>query len=369
MSDKVASKFEVYKAGIQESLDEYGFILMGESVGDSALFSCLAYSAGAIDLNPEDLVSPDGKPVRHPMIWKDPDKWNDQFCKPRPDKSSCTPISKDMMNGITWCVKTLADSDPERAIEMGKKIVDYGRANKKAELWIFCTDEEVSKWNITDEDFAGKCVMTPQVSKDLYRVMIYAGWECDALCKITMTTGTNLPVGRTGFGRHLGVIGTFRNGLVEGALNDLSVSYLKDARDDVPNNALYQAVYNTFVEGDQSKAYELLLNSAFFPDNKLPTSANYCTDYLYQRDEVRDEKFTADSDGCIQYRDPNDLANFIEECDLESGKEYKRRTYNDDWLPCGDEFHKGRGVDWLFAAKVALGKVDGSLSIKLHGNK
>ncbi len=68
-------------------------------------------------------------------------------------------------------------------------------------------------------------------------------------------------------------------------------------------------------EAAKSEALAMLLNEGFFPSDGLPTSANYCTDWLTQRDD-----------------DPK------------------------DWSPCPDEAKTHSGGEFLFAAALLLGK-------------
>lgn len=81
-----------------------------------------------------------------------------------------------------------------------------------------------------------------------------------------------------------------------------------------PNNAFFSAVAGLY-SGDQSHTTDLLLNTTLFPADRLPTSADRCEPYLWQRDE---------------------------------GK---------DWLPCPDQTKTHSGADLLLAAAIALGKL------------
>lgn len=116
---------------------------------------------------------------------------------------------------------------------------------------------------------------------------------------------------QTDYQAHLTVLHAFLRGLVYGALTDLEVKTIKSQVDRQPRNAFYQAVYHRFTDGDQTTATRLLMDESFFPADALPTSANYCTDYLWQRD-----------DGTA------------------------------NWTPCPDEAKTHTGADWLVAAAV-----------------
>jgi hypothetical protein len=335
----VVDRRDVYNDAMKMAQDGHGLLAMGDSIGDSALFSCIAYAAGAIDFDPGVLFTSEGKPLRHPEI------------SPAASKS---PISKDMVNGIMWCLYTLAKSNPSYAQGLTVKMIDYGRNNRVAGVWSFCSKEDVEAYKMDEETFVGRCLITPSVAKDIYRVAIFTGWQCDTLCQTTMATGVNLPTIREGFSRHLAVLTTVRNGLIEGAINDNSLNQLKEISSRGPNNALFQAAYTLFSNGDFSRSYELLDDETKFPLDAPPTSDNYCTDYLYQRDEIREE-ILFPQDGCISYHDSKSKEK-ITKCELPDG-EVTVEVYNDDWLPCPEEEEQHLGVDWRFAEALASGLI------------
>lgn len=313
---EVVEQLAVYRPLIKAQADSHGLMLMGGSIGDSALFSCLAYAAGAADFDPAVLFTDEGRPLRHPDIYDNAPSPGE----PDYEQGKFTTISKDMVNGILMCLHTLGKTDKPKALALVERMIAYGRSHKENELWAFCTQEDRVKYNISDERWFGRCIMTPATSKDTYRIAISLGWECDTDCQIVMNaTGINIPSYSSGFEGHLAVLTTTRNGLVDGAINDNSLrKVLEEAHKAQPRNALYQAAFHLFADGVQDDAYRALGDETLFPKDKLPTSANYCTDYLFQRDEAG----------------------------------------NSDWLPCdGSGESEGRGIDWAFAAALALGEV------------
>jgi hypothetical protein len=52
-----------------------------------------------------------------------------------------------------------------------------------------------------------------------------------------------------------------------------------------PQNALFQAVYHGFSDGDGTKAVDILLNETLFPADVLPSSTQRCGGYLWQSDQ------------------------------------------------------------------------------------
>lgn len=321
---EVKAKLGVYRPLVRANLDSHGLVIMGGSNGDSALFSCLARAAGAVSFDPGILFK-DGKPVRHP----------DHKPSATPNKTGSlgTPISKDMVSGVLWCLLDLHKrGDTDRAHQLVSAMIAFGKAHPKTfnngtlEVgWLFCTEEDRTAYQISDTDWYGRCFMPPAIIKDIYRVAKMVGVGCDQTCQEYMVLGPNIPADKDGFERHLAVIGTARNGFVDGAINDNSLKQVLQKADEAqPRNGLYQAAYATFLDGDQKDAYTALSDVSLFPADKLPTSANYCTDYLFQRDD-----------------------------DSQSGEE------DPDWLPCGDgsEGSEGRGVEFVFAAAMSLGEL------------
>jgi len=306
-SETVATQLALYRPLVTKGLDDHGLAVMKGSIGDSALFSCLARVGGAATFDPAVLFT-DGKPIRHPDI--------------NPGISD-TPTSRDMVAGILWCLWDLhRKGETDHAIDLVQKMIAFGKGHPlthDADVgWLFCTDGDRDLYRISDEAWFGKCFMTPAVIKDIYRVAKMVGVPCDETCQYYTKIGTNLPFDGTGFRRHLAVIATVRNGLVEGAINDNSLKIvLQNAADSQSRNALYQASFHLFSDGDQAAAFAALGDESLFPRDRLPTSSEYCSDYLFQRDQ-----------------------------DL------------NDWVPCGaDGAAEGRGIEWIFAASLALGEI------------
>lgn len=323
LSVEVSEQLAVYRPLIRGQADSYGLMVMDGSIGDSALFSCLAYAAGAAEFDPAVLFTEEGRPLRHPDIYDNAPSPGE----PDYEEGKFTTISKDMVNGVLWCLHTLGKKDKDKARSLVEKMIAYGRSHKEKNLWKFCTDQDRVTYNISDERWYGRCLMTPAIVKDTYRVAVSLGWSCDTDCQIVMnTTGTNIPSDNTGFERHLAVLTTVRNGLVEGAINDNSLRIvLENAANAQPRNAMYQAAYHLFGDGDQASTYAALGDESLFPKDRLPTSAQYCSDYIFQRDD----------DSASSKKEP-------------------------DWLPCGDgsDGPQGRGIDWAFAAALALGEIN-----------
>jgi len=124
------------------------------------------------------------------------------------------------------------------------------------------------------------------------------------------TDQSDIPV-NSGFAAHLDVIFWITQAMVRGEITTLNYERLRVMTERQPRNALFQAAYHRFKDGDMTKAIAILLDEGLFPSDRLPTQSDRCEEYLWQRDDK-----------------PK------------------------DWDPClGEKVHDG--VDFLFAARVA----------------
>ena len=262
---QLAEKVAIYKRLQPDFLDEFGW---AHEKCDSVLFTSLCVAAGGCpDANIYDAESTaePGRWYRHKL----------QNCYDLGESAS--DISKDMFAGLAFVLDEAAKA----------RIVDYGKAND----WI------MGRGPIS------RTYLTPPLR------WLFTGWP-------VTTTDNWLPSPiNTGYRAHLDILSILLRAKERGnATTELELKYLKLQTERVPRNALFQAAYHRFLDGDQSKAVEILMDETLFPADKLPTSAdNYCTDYLWQRDD-----------------EPK------------------------DWQPCDNGGKKHDAVDFIFAAWVAF---------------
>jgi hypothetical protein len=89
-----------------------------------------------------------------------------------------------------------------------------------------------------------------------------------------------------GYQAHLEVLRIWLSGHVHGGVTDYQKEILKLQSRREPENVLFKAAYATYDDGDMTGAIDKLLGMVnYFPDDKLPTSNEYCTGYLFQRDK------------------------------------------------------------------------------------
>jgi hypothetical protein len=115
---------------------------------------------------------------------------------------------------------------------------------------------------------------------------------------------------KMGYEKHLDVIHILTASFKRGGIFSADYETLRKYAEENPRNALFQAVYRRFKDGNQQPAIDILLDERLFPIDRLPTTEDRCEEYLWQRDS------------------------------------------GDDWLPC-DKGKVHDGVDFLFAAWVA----------------
>lgn len=316
-SADASAQRDAYRAMLAGHLDEHGMVVMGSSIGDSGIFSCLARYAGVTKFDVSLIFTADGKPIRHPDIATRRDENGHLYAD--------APTSHDDLVGHLWCLYDLGKEDKPKALALVEKMIEFGkdhRANLGGILdvpgWLFCTDEDRAVFDIDKRDWVSLCYMSPANVKDIYRVAKWLGADCDITCHLYMELGANLPTDHDGFNRHTAILTTVRNGCIEGGINDLSLDMLRKAAESQQENALFQAAYHLFKDGDQSPAYAAL-DSPRFPRDRLPTKNDRCGLYIWERDQDHGEA-------------------------------------GSDWDACQDEVgsSRGMGVDYAIAATLAL---------------
>lgn len=237
--ESLAQKIALYKQLQPSRLDEYGWA--GEKC-DSALVTSLCLVAGGCSAaNIYDAEAEPGRWYRH--------KLHDCYDLGQ----SASDISKDMFAGLAFVLDDAAKA----------RVVAYGEAND----WVMGRGP------------LSRTYLTPPLR------WLYTGWP------LTISTQDNWlpsPI-NTGYRAHLDVLSIILRAKAMGhKTSELELAYLKAQADRVPRNALFQAAYHKFKDGDQSVATGILLDETLFPATSLPTNANYCTDYLWSRDEAHD---------------------------------------------------------------------------------
>lgn len=206
--------------------------------------------------------------------------------------SSDSGFSKDMATGMQVFYSARPDKD------FAKRVSGY------------LADNKLTACDAVDAvTLASKCVMS---SKIVYRwaQVEKLGAERD---RDEPSDEPQALTGNTEFRAHLDILGILTEYQLYSGISNSSIDTIKEQADREPNNLLYQAMLAKFVKGNQREIAEKLLLK--FPADRLPTSDDWCTDYLYQRDEIRDGGL------------------------------------NKDWLPCDNkEIHSG--TDYLLVSYI-----------------
>jgi hypothetical protein len=208
---------------------------------DSVGFSALCRLAGGC----KDVVITDaeGEPGRW---YRNPEK----DCYPDKSKSD---ISKDMFMMLFPYLYATGDKQNLR------EIYEYGKENG----WIM------------GRGYISRTFMTPPMVFLLQRMIGFSTSEIPQSSK---------QVEKAGFEKHLDAISLMLKGMIGEGLDPIQYEEIRQYAQKNPQNALFQALYNKYRDGNQSIAIEILKNEKYFPSDRLPTSADRCEEYLWQRD-------------------------------------------------------------------------------------
>lgn len=291
---ELKQKIEKYKELQKEILPD-GWSLSG---CDSLLFTSICKIAGGCSA--ANIFDAEGYPGRW---YRTPDK----KCYPSKSKSD---ISKDMFTGLNLYLADLGKNNPKEACAAVKRLYAYGLKNDwvmgrppSAVSRVYAVPSLRNRWKRISDKYCGtKFSEEFNLKKS----------------KNSVNDFFDSYLAQNGYRGHLQLLSILFDASLDGKINNYQLDILKSLVRKNPNNALYQAALNRFMGGDQKITVKLLLDETKFPKDRLPSSKNYCTHYLYQRDEITDKKI------------------------------------NPDWLPCNsaqEEIYDG--IDFLFAAKVA----------------
>jgi len=233
---------------------------------DAALFTSL-HGMGCNYVNPFVFELEDsGRMCRRPgCSCYDPDKTKN---------GADSTFSKDMATGLQLYFSSHDDKGLADRIQM------YGIENN----WVVCeADSQTTKLS--------KCLMS---SKIIYRwAEIEKKWNGKSL----HIDGLNLTE-LTDFPAHLHTVGIMTEWNLYGKISGNSKQFIKDQVKRDPHNLLFQAMNAAFVTGKREEVAEMLLKR--YPNDRLPTTADWCTDYPMQRDYKRDGKINADHLPCVK---------------------------------------------------------------------
>lgn len=115
-----------------------------------------------------------------------------------------------------------------------------------------------------------------------------------------------------GYRSHLEILRMLLVVAIRPGVHKSEISYLKSLTNKNPKNALYLWLYHGVSDGDISSVVDILLDESLFPEDRLPSTADRCTFYLWQREQFEDGK------------------------------------PSQDWTPCKEKDEVFSGIDYLF---------------------
>ena len=182
---------------------------------------------------------------------------------------SKTSISKDMlMMGFLYGVYGM---DKQTAIGYFYRLEEYGKAND----WVMGYPSETI-------DHLARVYMTPTMTLTLYNII---EWLTQKPQTQKMEGVQRVP---RGYQAHLRVIDIMIQGKINDGIDAVQMKDLSELHDRDPRNALYQAVFHRWRDGEMGEVADILLDEKLFPSDHLPTSADRCEAYLWQRDQGKD---------------------------------------------------------------------------------
>lgn len=91
---------------------------------------------------------------------------------------------------------------------------------------------------------------------------------------------------KAGYEKHLDVMSFYSQTLYKNGMDLTDYETLRKYTEESPRNALMQALYHKYKDGDQSTAIAILMDETLFPSDRLPTPQDRCEEYLWQRDDM-----------------------------------------------------------------------------------
>lgn len=271
-------KAAVYLSLAGESKDAHGFV---HSKCDGLLFTALHVVGGG----QADIMQAQGKPGQ----WFRHAEHDCYDLEQAGQPGSKSDISQDMILGLLWWAWETGN------LNVVEDLIAYGVEHN----WVMGRGDPF------------RTVLRPNMIWLLYSVKNALAGTDD----VPTVPKEEEALGLADFGDHLEVLRLLLLAHVAGAASEAEMNIFKAHAERQPRNALFQAAYHLYTDGDQSAAGAVLDDPALFPADRLPAVSDRCEEYLWQRDE------------------------------------------SDNWAPCPASVKPHSGTDLLFALKVAGNKL------------
>jgi hypothetical protein len=258
--EQVLEKAAVYKKLQAESLDSYGWPVGCDGLG----FLALCKTAGGCEK--ADFFAGEEQPGK----WQ---RNHDHNCVET--GKSKTSISKDMI--MMSFVYALFGMSKDEATGYLDRLETYGKAND----WVMGYPSET----IGD---LGRVYMTPTMVVTLYNLIEKITGKKEEISELKAAVPE-------GYQAHLRALDILIQGKMNGGLDTFQMADITELHDRDPKNALYQAAFHRFKDGEMGEVVDILLDEKLFPKDRLPASSDRCESYIWQRVQSKDWEPCAES--------------------------------------------------------------------------
>lgn len=248
-SANLKKKYSIYLGLYQKALDSFNFV----AGCDGLLFTSLLVAAG----HEHDLSLAESS--------EQPGRWYrsaDHDCYPSGKSKSS--ISRDMLLGLSLALWQKSDG---AAV---KRILQFSQKNKG-----------ILGDAIDSQELAGAATMSPS----LLSMLSEMDFQINATNSDNRGYFPELGKNFSGFEAHLLALRLTLKSSLYGGLLRTDAELISSLAQKQPRNALFQALNHAFTDGDGNAAAAILLDEKLFPATALPTSAQRCEPYLWQRDQ------------------------------------------------------------------------------------
>jgi len=242
-TELLRAKYDIYLEGLQKQQDEHGFILSDKC--DSLLFTGLVGAVLPIQVDIEAAREVDGSWKRRPVA---------QPCYPQFSESS---ISRDMLVGLLWYAWR------NKRLDIADQLLQYGKENG----WIMGAGPY------------SRTYVTPGLQSTIAEVVYRLGGEDNKFLRSYPQVWGSAD----GYQRHLQILLILLRGELTGSIGDWALETVQEAFASNSSNALFAYAHAKWSSGDYAPMHTALLDTDYFPDDRLPDTSNYCTEWLWER--------------------------------------------------------------------------------------
>ena len=139
-----------------------------------------------------------------------------------------------------------------------------------------------NNYQLSGDGTLGELLLLPAHINTLAEMIHRLGSSMDVSAERNLRPLSYFGPGATGFERHIQIWHILLRGEVLGYLSSNEMDRILEHVGAQRENPLYAAAYGRWVDGDQSRTVSLLEGQ--YPEGRLPTDSDYCSDWPIQRD-------------------------------------------------------------------------------------